>query len=48
MALTELSVPCEFCGVGVTDAIVFLRVHVNQERVVNDFCLIGLHIFTSD
>lgn len=38
----------EFCGVGVADAIVFLRVHVNQERVVNDFGLEGLHIFTSD
>lgn len=43
-----MSVPCEFCGVGVTDAIVFLRVHVNQERVVNDFWLEWLYIFTSD
>lgn len=43
-----MSVPCEFCGVGVADAIVFLGIEMNQERVVNDFCLIGLSGFTSD
>lgn len=49
MALTELSVLCEFCGIGVADAI-FLHfgVYVNQEGIVYHFSLWGLFIFTRD